>query len=117
LFFKNLNTSSLFTNTQTTAANNSLTEVTNSNYSLNTDLSSVLQSISQPPPPPIDNPTESSSFQYQGGHLPLLPPPMPPFSAKSDYESSYQTYASTDKTNYGKLYSAVNNFCLKNYIT
>jgi hypothetical protein len=105
---ENLNTSSLFTNTQTTAANNSLTEVTNSNYSLNTDLSSVLQSISQPPPPPIDNPTESSSFQYQGGHLPLLPPPMPPFSAKSDYESSYQTYASTDKTNYVSSYTTAN---------
>ncbi|EFA07354.2 hypothetical protein TcasGA2_TC015954 [Tribolium castaneum] len=76
---QNLNTSTLFTNTQTT---NTLTEVTNSNY----DLSSVLQSIARPPPPPIEPSTETPSFPYQEGpHMPLLPPPMPPFS-----ENSYQ---------------------------
>lgn len=86
MFFKNINTSALFTNTQTTAINSSITEVTNSNY----DLTSVLQSIARPPPPPVETPRETN-FQYQeGGHLPLLPPPMPPFSAKADYENSYQ---------------------------
>ncbi|KAJ3650238.1 hypothetical protein Zmor_021936 [Zophobas morio] len=97
-----LSTSALFTNVPTTVANASLSEVNNSSFNLNVDLSNVLQTIGRPPPPPIEASSDSARFPYQeGGHLPLLPPPMPPFSAKSDYENPYQAYSSADKANYG----------------
>ena len=84
-------------------ANASLSEVNNSSFNLNVDLSNVLQTIGRPPPPPIEASSDSARFPYQeGGHLPLLPPPMPPFSAKSDYENPYQAYSSADKANYGE---------------
>lgn len=58
----------------------------------------------QPPLPPSD-PSETINFQYQdSGHLPLLPPPMPPFSAKNDYESSYQRYSAINQPEFCKFF-------------
>ncbi|CAH1114005.1 unnamed protein product [Psylliodes chrysocephalus] len=53
----------------------------------------------QNPPLPVEAPSPQPSYGYGSSHVPLLPPPMPPFSKSDDdfgnsgsYEASYTTH-------------------------
>lgn len=90
----------MFGGAETTLVKN--TEVTNNNYG---GLSSVFQDIGRPPPPPTDGGGDGRHQDYQFaagvGHMPLLPPPMPPFNPNDgNYAQAYNN--SGDKMTFGK---------------
>lgn len=94
ILFQNLN-SSIFNSSQTS---------TESEH----PRKSFTPPLIQNPPRPVEAPivtTSTSTNYYSSSHVPLLPPPMPPFS-KSEMEygstSSFNTYTSAPTTQYGK---------------
>lgn len=101
------NTSQSSATAQNTNANET---VTTDIYNSNNSISSLFPSLSQPPPPPDTAPTPMpvappSANDYQfNSQVPLMPPPIPPFS-KSDvsYNNSYtDSYSNDTSTNFGK---------------
>lgn len=71
----------------------------------------------QDPPLPVEAPVvtsiQTSNYSYTSSHLPLLPPPMPPFSkseidyGSSNYNPTYST-SNAASTSYGKLLDSNN---------
>ncbi|CAG9854262.1 unnamed protein product [Phyllotreta striolata] len=79
--------SSLFSN---------VSNFTNSNDSITEQTYTPPKRSSQNPPLPVEAPSTQPSFGYDPSHVPLLPPPMPPFSKAEDdfgrsgsYEATY----------------------------
>ncbi|KAF2879770.1 hypothetical protein ILUMI_26396 [Ignelater luminosus] len=114
---QNFNSSSLFGSDSSTQNQNpppptnttSQTQTTNT-YNVNDAISSLFPSMVCPPPPPAPNipnsaPPSTNEYQYGNStHVPLMPPPMPPFSKADDTYgiSSYgdNTYNGNTNANY-----------------
>lgn len=88
------------------------TAQTTSSYSVNSAISSLFPSLTQtqPPPPPAAIVTPipaplTPEFQYSS-QVPLLPPPLPPFTKSENYDASggyNDNYNSNGSiSNYGK---------------
>ncbi|KAK9729178.1 hypothetical protein QE152_g16083 [Popillia japonica] len=78
-------------------------------YNSNSSISSLFSALTQPPPPPDPVPTPmpvaaplSSDYQFNTQQVPLMPPPVPPFSKpdviynSNSYSGSYSTDSSTN---------------------